>query len=77
MAILELKAARGWSTAQTARRFQVEPDTVASWMKRVDEGGPSALVQTSEPVNRFPGFVRYLVRRLKVLCPTLGKKRIA
>jgi putative transposase len=77
MAILELKAARGWSTAQTARTFQVEPDTIASWMKRVDEDGPPALVQTREPVNRFPSFVRYLVRRLKVLCPTLGKKRIA
>jgi transposase InsO family protein len=46
-------------------------------MKRVDEDGPSALVQTREPVNRFPSFVRYLVRRLKVLCPTLGKKRLS
>jgi len=77
MAILELKAARGWCTAQTARTFQVEPDTIASWMKRVDEDGPSALVQTSGPVNRFPSFVRYLVKRLRVLCPTLGKKRLA
>jgi putative transposase len=77
LAILELKAARGWSAAQTARRFLVEPDTIASWMKRVDEDGPSALVQTSEPVNRFPSFVRHLVRRLKVLCPPLGKKRMA
>ena len=75
--ILELRAAKGWSTAQTARRFQVEPDTIASWMKRVDEDGPSALVQTREPVNRFPSFVRHIVRRLKVLCPTLGKKRMA
>jgi len=77
MAILELKAARGWSTAQTARAFLVEPDTISSWLKRVDEEGPSALVQTDEPVNRFRCFVRYLVRRLKVLCPTLGKKRLA
>ncbi|MCZ6793125.1 MAG: DDE-type integrase/transposase/recombinase, partial [Planctomycetota bacterium] len=77
LAILELKAARGWSAAQTARTFLVEPDTIAAWMKRVDEDGRSALVQTSEPVNRFPGFVRHIVRRLKVLCPILGKKRIA
>jgi predicted RNA polymerase sigma factor len=37
MAILELKAIRGWSLAQTARVFLVEPDTIASWLKRVDE----------------------------------------
>jgi transposase InsO family protein len=34
-------------------------------------------VQLSEPVNRFPDFVRYLVRQLKALCPTMGKVRIA
>jgi hypothetical protein len=34
-------------------------------------------VQTSEPVNKFPEFVAYLVRRLKVLCPTMGRGRIA
>ena len=37
----------------------------------------SALVQISEPVNRFPDFVRYLVRQLKALCQTMGKVRIA
>ena len=68
LAILEMRAARGWSRARTARRFLVEPGTIAEWMGRVDEQGPSALVQTLEPVNRFPEFVRYMVRRLKVLC---------
>jgi putative transposase len=28
-------------------------------------------------VNRLPDFVRYIVKRLKALCPTMGKKRIA
>ena len=37
LAILELRAVRAWSLAQTARRFLVEPGTIASWMKRVDE----------------------------------------
>ncbi len=46
-------------------------------MQRVDEQGPNALVQLPEPVNKFPEFVGYLVRRLKTLCPTLGKKKIA
>ncbi len=30
MAILELKAARGWSLAQAARAFLVEPETIAA-----------------------------------------------
>ena len=77
MAILELRAARGWSSAQTAERFLVTPATIASWMKRLDEDGAEALVQTRQPVNKFPEFVGYLVRRLKTLCPAMGKVRIA
>jgi putative transposase len=77
MAILELRAARGWSASQTADRFLVTPATISSWMQRLDEEGPDALVQLREPVNRFPDFVRYIVRRLKVLCPTMGKVKIA
>ena len=77
MAILELKAARGWSQAEVARRFLVEPATIASWFRCVDEKGAESLVQISGPVNRFPDFVRHVVRRLKVLCPALGKVKIA
>ena len=77
MAILELKAARGWSLAQTARVFLVEDETIASWLKRIDEDGPSVLVQLREPVNKFPDFVRHIVQRLKTLCPSLGKVKIA
>lgn len=77
MAILELKAARGWSQAETARRFLVKPTTIASWLWRIDDAGAAPLVQLREPVNRFPDLVRYLVRRLKVLFPILGRKRIA
>jgi putative transposase len=77
MAILELKAARGWSLAQTARVFLVEPETIAAWLKRIDEDGSHALVQLAEPVNKFPDFVRHIVQRLKTLCPALGKVKIA
>lgn len=77
LAILELKAARGWSLEQTAREFLVTAATVASWMKRLDEDGPDALVQLPMPVNKFPEFVHYLVQRLKTLCPTMGKVKIA
>jgi transposase InsO family protein len=77
MAILELKAARGWSLEQTAKAFLVTAATVASWMKRLDEEGPDALVQLREPVNKFPDFVRHVVQRLKTLCPAMGKVKIA
>jgi transposase InsO family protein len=77
LAILELKAARGWSLEQTAKAFLVTAATVASWMKRLDEDGPDALVQLPVPVNKFPEFVRYVVQRLKTLCPTMGRVKIA
>ena len=77
MAILEMKAARGWSLKQTAQAFQITAATVASWLRRLDEEGPDALVQLHQPVNQFPQWVGYLVRRLKALCPSLGKVKIA
>jgi putative transposase len=46
-------------------------------MGRLDEEGPHALVRIPLPVNKFPDFVAYLVRRLKVLCSSMGKARIA
>jgi predicted RNA polymerase sigma factor len=63
LAILELKAARSWSLEQTAKAFLVTAATVASWLRRVDEQGPNALLQLRTPVNRFPDFVRYVVRK--------------
>jgi len=77
LAILELRAARGWSQAQAADNLLITPATIASWMSRLDEKGPAARVQMREPVNRFPDFVAHVVRKLKVLCPTMGKVRIA
>lgn len=77
LAILVLRAARGWNAAQTAARFLVEPATIAHWMGRIDEDGANALVRTPGPVNRFPEFVRDLVGRLKATFPALGSMRIA
>ena len=75
--ILQMKAAQNGSLRETAKQFLVAPATIASWLKRVDEVGPNALVKISEPVNKFPDFVRYSVSRLKTLCPSLGKVKIA
>jgi putative transposase len=77
MAILELRAARGWSLQQTADTFLLTAPTIASWMKRLDEVGPQALVQLRKQVNKFPDFVRYAVQRLKTLCPSMGKVKVA
>jgi len=76
MRILQLKAARGWSGGQVARAFMIDEQTMRSWLRRVDEEGDSALIQISEPVNNFPDCVRYLVKQLKVILPTMGKARI-
>ena len=59
LAILEVRAARGWSLKQTADAFLLTPATVTSWAQRVDEQGAKALLQLRQPVNRFPDFVRY------------------
>jgi len=77
LAILELRAARGWSLAQASRRMLVTPLTISSWTQRLDDEGPDALVRLPEPVNRFSDLVGYIVRRLKALCPKMGTRRIA
>ena len=77
MAILELRAARSWSRQKTANTFNLTAATISAWMRRLDESGPDALVQLPEPVNKFPDFVRYSVQRLKSLCPSMGKVKIA
>jgi putative transposase len=77
MRILQVKAARGWSREQAAHAFLIDEQTMRSWVRRVDEEGERALVRISGPVNKFPDFVRYLVRQLKALLPTMGKVRIA
>jgi transposase InsO family protein len=77
MRILQLRAARGWTVEKTARVFLVDLQTLLIWMRRLDEHGERALIQTVEPVNRYPDFVRNLVRQLKRLFPTIGNERLA
>jgi len=74
MAILQLRAMRGWNKSETSRHFLVSDDTIRDWLRRVDD---DALVQTSTPVNRFPDVVRYAIQQIKLFCPTLGKLKIA
>jgi transposase InsO family protein len=77
MRILQLRAARGWTLEKTARVFLVDLHTLQIWMRRLDERGERNLIQTVEPVNRYPDFVRNLVRQLKRLFPKMGCERMA
>jgi transposase InsO family protein len=77
MRILQLRSARGWTLEKTARVFLIDLQTMLIWMRRVDEQGERALIQTIEPVNRYPDFVRNLVRQLKTLFPMMGAERMA
>jgi len=77
LAVLALRAARGWNLAQTAAHFLLEPATIASWHERIDEEGPDALLRTPTPVNRFPDFLADIVGRIKATFPLLGTQRIA
>ena len=75
MAIMELRAMRGWSNAETARRFFVSDATIRTWLRRADD--KDSLLQLATPVNRFPDFIRLAVQQIKLFCPSLGKVKIA
>jgi len=47
MAILELRAARGWSVKQTADTLLVTPARIAAWLKRIDDQGGQCPVATT------------------------------
>jgi putative transposase len=76
-AIVELRARTGWNLAQTARELVLAAQTVANWMRRIDERGPEALLQTPAPVNRFPEFVTTLVKKLHAAAPGMGRRKVA
>lgn len=50
----------------------VAPETISAWARN-----PQKTDEQRQSVNRFPDFVRHLVQRLKVICPAMGRTRIA
>ena len=72
LAILVLKSARGWSTAQVAKRFHVTTQTIRNWMK-----ASTSLVEFPEKVTRYPDYLRFIIQQLKGYCPFLGRRKIA
>ena len=77
MRILQLKAARGWSTRQAAASFVLNEQTISSWLRRVDEEGERSLLRLAEPVNKYTDFIRYIICQIKLFFPSMGKERIA
>jgi len=77
LSILVLRAKAGWNGAETAHRFLLTADTIASWMRRLDERGPEALVQTPVPVNRYEDVVTLLAQKLHQAAPSLGRRKLA
>jgi transcriptional regulator with XRE-family HTH domain len=73
--ILAIRAMRGWSHAQVAKRFQVTIQTVINWVHGVEDG--DVTVQMQESVNKYPVFVQYIVQQLKSFCLMLGWYKIA
>ena len=74
MEILMHKAVCGLNLKQTAKAFMVSPDTISSWMKRIDDDD---FLNTQTPVNKYPDALKFLVQKFKVLVPAFGKKKIA
>jgi transcriptional regulator with XRE-family HTH domain len=72
---LAIRAMRGLTNEQTAKRFQVTVQTIINWLHGVDKG--EATVQMSEKITRYPDFVRYIMQQLKSYCPMLGRFKIA
>ena len=72
LAILVLKSARGWSTAQVAKRFHVTAQTIRNWMRL-----GTSLVELPEKVTRYPDYLRYIVQQFKGFCPILGRRKVA
>ncbi len=56
MRILKLKAARGWSSSQVAQVFAITEETIASWLKRVDEAvaAGSTFLVIGRPIHAAP-----------------------
>ena len=61
-AIMVLRAAAGWSAAQTARVFLLTPPTIADWGNALQGDTRNTLVTVAVPVNRFADYVRQLVQ---------------
>jgi putative transposase len=73
--ILLVKTMRGLNNSQLARRFQVTVQTVRRWLRGVKSG--NGVVCLPDKVTRYPDYLRLVIQQLKMLCPLLGRFKIA
>ena len=64
MQILQLRAAQGWTKAETAKRFGICENTITSWSKRLDDNS-GFLSLGKYPANKFPEFVSFIAKRME------------
>ena len=77
LAVLALKAARGWNLKQAAKAFALCPETIARWMSELETYGADSLVQTPEPIDKYPEFVAAIAARMTSVASCLGRRKIA
>ena len=51
MAILQLRAMRGWNKSETSRHFLVSDDTIRDWLRRVDDCRTRAHLNPGQSVS--------------------------
>lgn len=73
--ILLIKTMRGLNNSQLARRFQITVQTVRRWVRGVHQGGD--MVQLPSKATRYPDYLRLVIQQLKLVCPLLGRVKIA
>ena len=76
--IITLKHLSGWTTAQTANRFVVCPNTIRSWMHEAECKIPVRRL-AAVPWNKYHDQVRHVVRLLRAYFPErhIGVRTIA
>jgi DNA-binding transcriptional regulator YiaG len=57
LAILAIRAIRGLTNEQTAKRFQITVQTIINWIRGINKG--ESAVQMPEKTTRYSDFVRY------------------
>lgn len=77
MAIVVYREKRGWTAAETGRRFQIAGGSVKRWSRRLDEDGPEALCEVPVPVNRIDDQITAVVQTMHQVSPKAGRRRIA
>jgi len=78
-AIVQLKRLRGWTLAETARRFVVHENTLRRWIHAIEGNGNARLLAGAVVWNKIDDAIHWAVHELQRLCPEpeFGTRSIA